>query len=302
MGILFKKETFYVVDLPKDHSTIYMYAQFAMSCVLCANNAVYRCEQCGLRLCWECRTKHLAEKHHEGVDKSDKPFTECDSHSKETCQLYCKDCSSPICQICVAGVHKKHDFVSLKDFLKEKKEQVFKEIHELETTLLPELQKHKSCVDQEKYKHTIHEISVHEDLICKAVRDVGTNLKSLVLKQMEENLEKTEQNALKEKTIVQIIQETKQLLERNDFHEILQFKGIKCKVNICPLNIEENTPVFQGKTLQEGVIKSLFGCLVDYKDKVRRCLYIVCALDYANGVVFPFMWRLRFYFFYINFY
>lgn len=156
---------------------------------------------------------------------------------------------------------------------------------------MPELQKHKSCVDQKKYKHTIHEISVHEESICKAVREVGTNLKSLVLKQMEENLKKTEQNALKEKTILQIIQETKQLLERNDFDEILQFKGIRCQVNISPLIIEENTPVFQGKILQEGIIQSLFGSLVDYTDKVRRCLYIVCALDYANGVVFP--WRLR---------
>lgn len=288
---MFRKETFYFVDLPKDRSTMYMYAQLAVSCVLCANNAVYHCEQCGLRLCWECRTKHLAEKHSEDTDKYGKPFTECNSHLKGMCQLFCKDCIIPICQICVTGAHKKHDIVLLEDFLKEKKERVFEEIHELETTLLPELQKHKSCVDQKKYKHTIHEISVHEESICKAVREVGTNLKSLVLKQMEENLKKTEQNALKEKTILQIIQETKQLLERNDFDEILQFKGIRCQVNISPLIIEENTPVFQGKILQEGIIQSLFGSLVDYTDKVRRCLYIVCALDYANGVVFP--WRLR---------
>lgn len=271
---------------------MYMYAQFAVSCVLCANNAVYHCEECGLRLCWECRTKHLAEKHPEDMDKYGKPFTECNSHLKGICQLFCKDCIIPICQICVTDVHKKHDIVLLEDFLKEKKEHVFEEIHELETTLLPELQKRKLCVDQKKYEHTIHEISVHEDSICKAVQEVGTNLKSLVLKHMEENLKKTEQNALKEETILQIIQETKQLLEKNDFDEILQFKGIRCQVNICPLIIEENTPVFQGKILQEGIIQSLFGSLVDYTDKVRtKCLCIVCALDYANGVVFP--WRLR---------
>lgn len=253
-----------------------------MPCVLCANNAVYYCKPCGLKLCWDCTTRHLSETKHESMEKSEKPFTECNSHFKETCQIYCKDCTIPICPICVTGDHRNHNFVSLKEFLKEKRQQVLKEIHELKTTLLPELQKHKSGVDEEKYKYTIDEISVHEELICNAVREAGTNLKSLVHQQMKENLEKTKQNALKEKEIVQIIQETKTLLERNDPLEILEFKGIKCQVNICPLIIERNTPVFQGKILQEGVIQSLFGSLVDYKDKVRRFLYIVCALDYVN--------------------
>lgn len=205
------------------------------------------------------------------MEKSNNPFIECNSHFTQTCLFYCKDCNIPTCVTCVTSDHRKHNFISLQDFLNEKKENISNEIQELETTSLPELKRHTSGVDREKYKQTISKISVHEELICKAVREAGTNLKSLVHKQMKENLEKTEKNTLEETAIVRMIRETKRLLERNNPIEVLQFKGIKCQVKICPLIVDRNTPVFQGTTLQEGVIQNLLGSLVNSKDMVRRC-------------------------------
>lgn len=94
---MFRKEIFYFVDLLKDCFMMYMYVQFVVFCVLCVNNVVYYCEQCGLRFCWECRIKYLVEKYFEDMDKYGKLFIECNSYLKGMCQLFCKDCIILIC-------------------------------------------------------------------------------------------------------------------------------------------------------------------------------------------------------------
>lgn len=233
------------------------FAQDVICCVQCGNFADYYCNPCSLKLCWKCTSIHFNETNHANAEstpkrKFEKPFPDCNNHVKKTCELYCKDCIIPICSTCVTGDHRNHNFISLEDLLEEKKEELFKEVQEMHTTVLPALKEQISSVNEDDYNNLIGAISSHEDLICMAVREVGSELKSQISQHRKNNIAKTNKNTTKEKDIIRIVQETTLLLDRNDPKEILKCQKIRCQMNTCPLVIDKNTPVFKGKKHTKG--------------------------------------------------
>jgi hypothetical protein len=43
----------------------------------------------------------------------------CEQHKKKTLELFCLDCKKPICAVCCAGVHKKHNCVDVDEVAEE---------------------------------------------------------------------------------------------------------------------------------------------------------------------------------------
>ncbi|CAG2208028.1 unnamed protein product [Mytilus edulis] len=110
-------------------------------CQICDNSSILKwmCSECDLYFCANCELKfHRKNKILSGHTKIDiencdtENITEiirkaevegvtCESHSKQKCDLFCKDCHNPICKICVSmGSHKNHELVSIEDIFKEK--------------------------------------------------------------------------------------------------------------------------------------------------------------------------------------
>lgn len=261
------------------------FAQDAVRCVQCGNYAHFYCKQCSLTMCWNCTSNHF-EKNKSCKSEIDskkifkQSFPKCNRHVKNTCELYCKDCTTPICSTCVTGDHRKHNCTSLEDFIEEKKENIAKEVQEIHSTILPALKEQTSSVNEDNYNDTIQAISSHEDSLCKAVREVGSKLKSQLCHHREENIAKTSKNVKKEKEILQFIKATTLLLDGNDPREILKYKGI-CQVDTCPFIVDRNTPVFKGKGIEQEEIISLFGTLADSKDNVR-ILFIQCSCNHLK--------------------
>jgi flagellar motility protein MotE (MotC chaperone) len=64
-------------------------------------------------------------------------FSECAIHLKQKCVVYCEQCDVPVCTKCLIGPHKGHDAVELSDIIESKKQEIKKEIQEIESTIIP---------------------------------------------------------------------------------------------------------------------------------------------------------------------
>lgn len=262
------------------------FAQDVLFCVQCGDSANYYCKPCSLKLCWKCTKKHLNETNHENVEstperKIEKPYPECNSHVKKTCELYCKDCNTPICCTCVTGDHRNHNYISIEDFLENKKEDLNEEVQKIRATVLLALNEQTSHVNEDDYKNIIDAISSQEKIICKAVQEVSSKLKSQVERHREENIENENKRKQKEKEILKIFQDTTLLLERNNPREILECKNIRPEVNTCPFVVDITTPVFKRKNICKEEIKSLFGTLGAYRDDNIE----IGSVDWFHGFI-----------------
>lgn len=59
---------------------------------------------------------------HEVVEYIDRikgySLSECKTHEKIKCEMYCKECSVPICTYCVTDPHNRHDVVDIWGMIK----------------------------------------------------------------------------------------------------------------------------------------------------------------------------------------
>lgn len=81
---------------------------------------------------------------------------------------------------------------------------------------------------EQEYENIIEVIFVYEDEVCSVVREVGSKFREWFIQIRKDNLEIVNKNVLEEKEIVNIIEEIRVLLIKNDFKDILEFKGVKC--------------------------------------------------------------------------
>lgn len=87
--------------------------QDVVRCYLCETPShSLHCDICQVYFCKTCVGGHLLDmsKEHKGVQLSKRGSTPlCPKHSKKNCELFCEQCNSIICTICVSsGEHEMH--------------------------------------------------------------------------------------------------------------------------------------------------------------------------------------------------
>ncbi|XP_062609352.1 E3 ubiquitin-protein ligase TRIM71-like [Saccostrea cucullata] len=124
-------------------------AQDVMRCDLCETTVVQmHCDTCLVNLCKACVGEHMIPdqfKKHEIVPfqlrKSTPLYPVCKSHSKERCEMYCKQCDIPVCASCLTSdKHLGHKLLKVLQVLDEKKDKILKEQTELKETIYPTYQ------------------------------------------------------------------------------------------------------------------------------------------------------------------
>jgi len=85
------------------------------------NNEFYKCYECNKNICPLCKLKH--DKGHSIINYDKRNYI-CNKH-EETLINYCKDCKANICQSCEKE-HIKHEMISLRDMIIDKKELLIK--------------------------------------------------------------------------------------------------------------------------------------------------------------------------------
>lgn len=99
------------------------------------------CDMCQIHLCATCVGENLSDesKEHNVVPLKLKGSTVlCKEHSTKICELHCEKFNSPICALCVSSdKHVNHKKVEIWKEIENKKENLRKDLQELEHSILP---------------------------------------------------------------------------------------------------------------------------------------------------------------------
>lgn len=126
------------------------WAQAVITCDvdLCESPAQQFCNSCQVKLCVECVPKHVDRKlslsHNIVLFKNRKAqliLTECELHKDERCKIQCQQCQTPICYKCCIGPHKHHNAVDITDLVEIRKEEIRRDVHEIEDEIIPRCKK-----------------------------------------------------------------------------------------------------------------------------------------------------------------
>lgn len=126
------------------------WAQAVITCDVdpCESPAQQFCNSCQVKLCVECVPKHVDRKlslsHNIVLFKNRKAqliLTECELHKDERCKIQCQQCQTPICYKCCIGPHKHHNAVDITDLVEIRKEEIRRDVHEIEDEIIPRCKK-----------------------------------------------------------------------------------------------------------------------------------------------------------------
>lgn len=249
-------------------ATIKSWAQEVIICDLCEKAALRFCNNCQVNLCVDCVSKHVHE--HDSMSHNIVPFkdrtmrvvfTECELHPGQRCEVHCQQCNTPVCVFCCIGQHKGHDAIELVKVAENKKEEIRKEVEEIETTLLPEYHTAENDTKFKIFKLTeeftkrkleikhLRKVWHREvDIIFDKADDVINSLQDISRDSLSKH-----QNQIKAKIteMEQTVKEQKQILKSNKVSEIESFvsklkdyqeipKGIEEEILVPPLITNSN--------------------------------------------------------------
>lgn len=211
--------------------------QDVVGCNLCPNPVEHHCNLCRVDLCSPCTLKHLADKtnRHEIVEfinrKKGYALPKCNSHKKNQCEMYCKDCCEPTCVMCVTTTHNKHDIGSIGEFIESGKKRIIADLTELENVIVPKYNPKNvsNGVPYEEFDKVLTAIKDQEDKICDVVRDIGRKIRDEVSKQKGNSEQKNKEikslAAKIEKELHGIINISESILISSDATTILSYES-----------------------------------------------------------------------------
>lgn len=208
--------------------------QDVVLCHLCSNLVEHHCNLCHVDLCSPCTLYHLADKtnRHEIVEfinrKQGHFLPECNSHQKNRCELFCRNCNEPICVLCVTTIHKKHELTDIEEIIKKSKQQIIDDLAELENDIAPAYRNILAGVPSAEFDEVLSAIQVQEDAICKIVHDIGSHMREEVTKQKnqsEENRETELAAARTEKELNAVILNNRSILKSSNVTAIMGYES-----------------------------------------------------------------------------
>lgn len=274
--------------------------QDVVLCQLCPNPVEHHCNLCHVDLCSPCTVQHLADKtnRHEIVEfinrKEGPILPECNSHKKNRCEMYCKDCCKPTCVLCVTTEHKKHDFTDIREIIENSKQRIIADLEELENIIAPKLKNITTSVSYAELHKSISVIQDQEDKICKVVRDIGRRMRAEKIKEI--------QSLATETTIElnEVIQNNNQVLKSSDAATVMSYQSKNEKFRNIFDNTWSSSQSFLPGQIKQNQILKMFGRIQGSiaSDNQSNMLNIIKNPVVLNTIQSPYgqnseLWRLK---------
>ncbi|KAJ8297695.1 hypothetical protein KUTeg_024226 [Tegillarca granosa] len=270
-------------------------AQFPISkCKVCDRgvDASFYCQECTQEMCKDCQERHLRmiiSKNHRiiriatnkdtSLHQQESSKIKCQTHPKETVQMYCLTCTLPICHTCIVDkTHNNHDFNKLVNIAKNYKKNLAQFISKTKQDI----------TDYQTSLQSIqNNIEDYTELAEKNISDINKQreqIKSEADKVADDMIRKVEHRKLKDvKTmkeegdkIKKFISDDNKLLGSceeklhsdtdtcvKDFKTVLSLKNNKTTFSVTPLR----PPIFVRHDVHG--LQDIFGTLKDQTEKIR---------------------------------
>lgn len=253
--------------------------QDALRCDLCETSVPrMHCDTCHVRLCTTCVGEHLLDgsKEHKVVPfeyrRSTINYPKCPKHSKQICELHCKQCDSPICTLCVSsGEHEQHKKEQILQTLASKKEILQKDLQELEGSIFPKYQEAASNIPSQKADQRKHfqalttALNKRGEVLHQEVDSIIQRMQSKiddidsqhmsVLNKIEGEINQ----ALEE--ISNIILDLRSLLDSNDMSSVFAYISRNEELRILPTRPVPPLPTFTPGKINRDQLYQEFGSL-----------------------------------------
>ena len=262
-------------------------AQDVLRCHLCETPVPpLCCEVCDIYLCKVCAGEHI-------LDESTRHFVVpikqtlsallypiCLKHSSKNCELYCEQCTIPICVQCASSQeHKGHGFKDLLECAERKRENSETDLQELKSSILIEHKDFASCIRNQKANldTTLEElksvIDEHGEKLHKQVSAVVEKFKSDIVKKHAEKIaaltETEDKIAFKISAIEKCILDVQKLQASRDLGLVFEYKSRNKELRKTPLNLNVTLPTFVAYAIMDDKLNELFGSLTMESDDIK---------------------------------
>lgn len=247
-------------------------AQDPVRCSLCPEVVVIHCGSCQVNLCAQCLSTHIDRNKslkHEIVPytsqlvKPEAELQKCQDHPKQQCDLFCQDCSVPICSRCLTGNHKRHGAVDLEEICETTRSTVKEDLEELRK-FRKEYEKvvweskeelAKYLEESDKERDSLKELGKQwHQMIDKVIDKVGKDMDEIIqsdTKCLQDNTEEI-QSALQD--VKDSIKANEDILQDDRFTRLLSYASKNDAFRIIPSRPAIKTAKIVPVNVKEGDI------------------------------------------------
>ncbi|XP_062589455.1 tripartite motif-containing protein 55-like [Saccostrea cucullata] len=230
----------------------------------------------------------------------------CVSHAKERCEMFCKNCDTPICHTCLASdEHLGHKYSKILDILDEKKDLLKKRQIELKETICPTYQEiavgeqNRIRKMEKEYGDLSTGLAIHEDYLHKEIDKLFNKLKAKTSEMKNKQLH-TLQKHLEDinKTLIEIDDEIDGIdkaLRSNDISTILQVLH-SSKIDQhkkLPNKLVPSAPKFTPGKIQEEKLLKFVGVLSQFNITIEKHGYSIHVKAAQEPLEFGYLSQIK---------
>ncbi|XP_061192128.1 E3 ubiquitin-protein ligase TRIM71-like [Saccostrea echinata] len=241
--------------------------QIAIICECCEESNVDFSCSCGIRICVNCLDEHQKENpSHSECEYAERPMKiACEKHVGEFCNLFCKNCFEPACNVCSKIEHMGHNFSYLNDQLSSQRTLMRSELQRLNREFKSTYVKLRSDVEHRifdvpaKYSSIQLEVEQTGMALQKKVEEAVKKLKMQVEAMKMEHLDSLRENKIKIEKNIENIDLTKLDISRQmaDPKQLATYQVNAYSFQHCPELMERTLPLFKRSDYDFNCLKFL---------------------------------------------